>query len=113
MNRPSPDSPGNEALTPTSFGATRDDVRRLLWVLALVWLALAAFTTLAQRYLGWRLAIGLIGGAGALFSLGLALVAAGSFAVASVADWRAARLKREGREGREDADRPRVHPPEH
>lgn len=49
-----------------------------------MWLALAVFTTLAQRFLGWRLAAGLIGSAGALFTLGLLLVAAGSFAAASV-----------------------------
>jgi hypothetical protein len=69
--------------TTMSSAATRDDVRRLIWVLALVWLALAIFSTLAQRYLGWRVAIGLIGGAGLLFTLGLALVAAGSIAVSS------------------------------
>jgi hypothetical protein len=74
--------------------ATRADLRRLLWVLALVWLALAAFTTLAQRYLGWRLAAGLIGGAGALFTLGLALVAAGSVAASTFEQRRAARRER-------------------
>ncbi len=67
-----------------SWEATGDDLRRFAWVLGLMWLALAAFTTLAQRYLGWRLAIGLIGGAGLLFTLGLLLVAAGSIAAASV-----------------------------
>lgn len=66
-----------------SWAATRDDLRRLAWVLALVWLALTAFTALAQRYLGWRLAVGLVGGAGLLFSIGLLLVAAGSVAAAS------------------------------
>jgi hypothetical protein len=69
--------------TTTSSAATRDDLRRLIWVLALVWVALVVFSTLAQRYLGWRLAIGLIGGAGLLFTLGLALVAAGSIALSS------------------------------
>jgi hypothetical protein len=64
--------------------ATRDDFRRLVWVLCLVWLALAAFTTLAQRYLGWRLAAGLIGGAGALFTVGLLFVAAGSVVASTV-----------------------------
>lgn len=64
--------------------ATRDDLRRLAWVLLLVWLALIAFTALAQRYLGWRLAVGLIGGAGALFTLGLLLVAAASVAAATI-----------------------------
>ena len=78
---------------------TRDDVRRLLWVLALVWLALAAFTTVAQRYLGWRLAVGLIGGAGALFTLGLALVAAGSV-VASNLERRRARARHPGADTR-------------
>jgi hypothetical protein len=67
-----------------SWVATRDDLRRLAWVLALVWLALAAFTALAQRYLGWGLAVGLVGGAGLLFTLGLLLVAAGSVAAASL-----------------------------
>lgn len=67
-----------------SWAATRDELRRLAWVLGLVWLALAAFTALAQRYLGWRLAIGLVGGAGLLFTLGLLLVAAGSVAASSV-----------------------------
>jgi len=76
------DAPEHAESTRTS--ATRADLRRLAWVLALVWLALAAFTTLAQRYLGWRLAVGLIGGAGLLFTLGLSLVAAGSIAVASL-----------------------------
>ena len=70
--------------TDPTWPATRDDLRRLAWVLALVWLALAAFTALVQRYLGWRLAVGLIGGAGALFTIGLVLVAGGSFVVASV-----------------------------
>jgi hypothetical protein len=43
-----------------------------------MWLALVAFTALAQRYLGWPLAVGLIGGAGLLFTLGLLFVAGGS-----------------------------------
>ena len=76
-----------------SWPATRDDLRRLAWVLGLVWLALAAFTALAQRYLGWRLAAGLIGGAGALFTLGLLLVAAGSLVAASLERRWAARRK--------------------
>lgn len=80
-----------------SWSATRDDLRRLAWVLALVWLALAAFTALAQRYLGWRLAAGLIGGAGALFTLGLLLVAAGSIAAASLERRWAGRRGREKR----------------
>lgn len=67
-----------------STEATRDDLRRLAWVLALVWLALAAFTALAQRYLGWRLAAGLIGGAGVLFTVGLLLVAVGSVAASNL-----------------------------
>ena len=66
---------------------TRDDVRRLAWVLLLVWLVLAAFVTLAQRYLGWRLAIGLIAGSGALFTIGIILVAAGSVAASSADRW--------------------------
>jgi hypothetical protein len=53
----------------------------------LVWLALAAFTSLVQRFLGWRLAIGLIGGAGLLFTVGLLLVASGAFAVSSTDRW--------------------------
>jgi hypothetical protein len=67
-----------------SWPATRADLARLTWVLALVWLALAAFTTLAQRYLGWRLAAGLTGGAGALFTVGILLVAGGSLAAAGL-----------------------------
>jgi hypothetical protein len=67
--------------------ATRDDLRRLLWVLMLVWLVLAGFTTLAQRYLGWALAIGLIGGAGVLFTIGILLVAAGSIVASSPDRW--------------------------
>jgi hypothetical protein len=66
---------------------TRDDVRRLAWVLLLVWLALAAFVTLAQRYLGWRLAVGLIAGTGMLFTVGIVLVAAGSIAASSADRW--------------------------
>ena len=66
---------------------TRDDVRRLAWVLLLVWLVLAAFVTLAQRYLGWRLAIGLIAGSGVLFTIGIILVAAGSVAASSADRW--------------------------
>jgi len=66
-----------------SWPATRDDLRRLAWVLGLVWLALAAFATLAQRFLGWRLAVGLIGGAGVLFTIGLVLVAGASLAASS------------------------------
>jgi hypothetical protein len=87
-----------------SWAATRDDLRRLVWILALLWLALAAFTALAQRYLGWRLAIGLIGGAGALFTLGLLLVAAGSLAASSLEQRWAARRKQA-----EDADAGRGH----
>jgi len=68
-------------------------------VLALVWLALAAFTALAQRFLGWRLAVGLIGGAGLLFTLGLILVAVGGVAASSLEDRRARRTNpRAGRE---------------
>lgn len=67
--------------------ATRDDLRRLAWVLSLLWLALAAFTALLQRFLGWRLAIGLIGGAGVLFTVGILLVAAGSVAASSADRW--------------------------
>jgi hypothetical protein len=67
--------------------ATRDDLRRLAWVLLLLWLALAAFTALIQRFLGWRLAIGLIGGAGVLFTVGILLVAAGSVAASSADRW--------------------------
>lgn len=77
-----------------SWPATRADLGRLAWVLALVWLALAAFTTLAQRYLGWRLAGGLIGGAGALFTLGILLVAGGSLVAASLERRLAARRER-------------------
>jgi GNAT superfamily N-acetyltransferase len=80
-----------------SWPATRDDLRRLAWVLGLVWLALAAFAALAQRYLGWRLAVGLIGGAGALFTIGLVLVAAGSLAAGSFERWWAARRERADR----------------
>jgi hypothetical protein len=80
-----------------SWAATREDLRRLAWVLGLLWLALAAFTTLAQRYLGWRLAVGLIGGAGALFTLGLVLVAAGSIAAASLERRWAGRQERSAR----------------
>lgn len=87
MLRPFTDDP--------SWPATREDLRRLAWVLALVWLALAAFTTLAQRYLGWRLAMGLIGGAGALFTLGLLLVVAGSVVVASLEHRRVPRRQRQ------------------
>jgi hypothetical protein len=67
--------------------STRDDLRRLAWVLLLLWLALAAFTALMQRFLGWRLAIGLIGGAGVLFTVGILLVAAGSVAASSADRW--------------------------
>jgi hypothetical protein len=77
-----------------SRAATSADLRRLVWVLALVWLALAAFTALAQRYLGWRLAVGLIGGAGILFTLGLALVAAGSVVAVTLERRWAARRER-------------------
>jgi hypothetical protein len=63
---------------------TRADLARLAWVLLLVWLALAGFVTIAQRFLGWRLAIGLIGGGGLLFTLGLALVVAGDLAAGEI-----------------------------
>lgn len=88
-----------------SWPATRADLARLVWVLALLWLALAAFTTLAQRYLGWRLAAGLIGGAGALFTLGMLLVAGGSLAAASLERRLAARRERAERAG-PNRDRP-------
>jgi hypothetical protein len=88
-----------------SWAATRDDLRRLVWVLALVWLALAAFTALAQRYLGWRLAVGLIGGAGALFTLGLLLVAAGSVAAASLERRWAGRRERSEHAGADSSTR--------
>jgi len=77
-----------------SWSPTHDDLRRLAWVLTLVWLALALFTTLAQRYLGWGLAIGLIGGAGVLFTLGLLLVVSGSLVASGVERRRAARRER-------------------
>jgi GNAT superfamily N-acetyltransferase len=86
-----------------SWPATRDDFRRLAWVLGLVWLALAAFAALAQRYLGWRLAVGLVGGAGVLFTIGLLLVAAGSLAAVSFERWWTARRERAARV---QADRP-------
>jgi len=86
--------------------ATRDDLRRLAWVLGLVWLALAAFTALAQRYLGWRLAIGLVGGAGLLFTLGLLLVAAGSVAASSLERRGAGRRERSPGGPREESARP-------
>jgi hypothetical protein len=65
---------------------TRADLARLAWVLLFVWLALAAFVTIAQRFLGWRLAIGLIGGAGLLFTLGIALVVGADLAAGEI--WR-------------------------
>lgn len=67
--------------------ATRGDLLRLVWVLGLVWLALGAFVLLMQRHLGWRLAIGLIGGAGVLFTIGIVVVAAGSVAASSADRW--------------------------
>jgi hypothetical protein len=88
------DSPAEDP----SSAATRADLRRLVWVLALVWLALVAFTALAQRFLGWRLAAGLIGGAGVLFTLGMLLVAAGSLAAASFERRWAARRQRIGKD---------------
>lgn len=66
---------------------TRGDLLRLVWVLVLVWLALGAFVMLIRRYLGWRLAVGLIGGAGVLFTIGIAVVAAGSIAASSADRW--------------------------
>jgi hypothetical protein len=66
---------------------THEDLRRLGWALLLLWLALAAFVLLIQRFLGWRLAIGLIGGAGVLFTVGIVLVAAGSIAASSADRW--------------------------
>jgi hypothetical protein len=65
---------------------TRADLARLAWILLLVWVALALFVTIAQRFLGWGLAAGLIGGAGALFTLGLVLVVGGDIAAGAV--WR-------------------------
>jgi uncharacterized membrane protein (DUF485 family) len=82
--------------TDPSWLATRDDLRRLAWVLGLVWLALAAFTVLVRRYLGWRLAVGLIGGAGVLFTVGILVVAAGSIiAVSFERRWAAHRVRKE------------------
>ena len=66
---------------------TREDLLRLVWVLVLLWLVLAAFVTLIQRYLGWRLAVGLIGGAGVLFTVGIVVVAAGSIVASSADRW--------------------------
>lgn len=66
---------------------TRADLARFAWILLLVWLALAGFAAIAQRFLGWRLAIGLIGGAGALFTLGLALVVGGDLAAGALWRW--------------------------
>jgi hypothetical protein len=62
--------------------------------LALVWLALAAFTAIAQRFLGWRLAVGLIGGAGVLFTVGLVIVAVSSVAASTLELRAAARAER-------------------
>jgi hypothetical protein len=70
---------------------TRADLARLAWVLVLMWLALAGFVTIAQRFLGWRLATGLIGGAGALFTLGIVLVVAGDLAGGAL--WRRSRRR--------------------
>ena len=63
-------------------------------MLALVWLALAAFTAIAQRFLGWRLAVGLIGGAGVLFTVGLVIVAVSSVAASTLERRAAARAER-------------------
>jgi hypothetical protein len=79
--------PSGRTVAGSDGDPTRADLRRLAWVLLLVWLALAAFVMLAQRYLGWRLAIGLIGGAGVLFTIGIVLVAAGSVAASSADRW--------------------------
>jgi GNAT superfamily N-acetyltransferase len=87
--------------------ATRDDLRRLVWILTLLWLAMAALITLTQRYLGWGLAVGLVGGAGALFTVGLLLVAAGSIAASSIEAARragASRAQYELRTPRSDAE---------
>jgi hypothetical protein len=43
--------------------------------------------TIIQRFLGWRLAVGLIGGAGLLFTVGIVIVAAGSVAMSSGDRW--------------------------
>jgi hypothetical protein len=66
---------------------TRADFARLAWILLLLWLSLAGFVTVAQRFLGWHLAAGLIGGAGALFTLGIALVIAGDLAGGALWRW--------------------------
>jgi hypothetical protein len=66
---------------------TRADLARLVWVLGLVWLALGAFVIIAQRFLGWRLAAGLIGAAGALFTFGIGAVVAGDLLAGSVWRW--------------------------
>ncbi len=66
---------------------TRADLARLVWVLVLLWLALAALVTVVQRFLGWRLAAGLIGGAGALFTLGMGLVVAGDAVAGALWRW--------------------------
>jgi hypothetical protein len=70
---------------------TRADLARLAWVLILVWLALAGFVSIAQRFLRWHLATGLIAGAGALFTLGIVLVVAGDLAAGAL--WRRWRRK--------------------
>lgn len=66
---------------------TRADLARLVWVLGLVWLALGAFVIIAQRFLGWRLAAGLIGAAGALFTFGIGAVVAGDLLAGRVWRW--------------------------
>jgi hypothetical protein len=83
--RPNTTPPGAEP------DPTRADLARLAWVLILVWLALAGFVSIAQRFLGWHLAAGLIGGAGALFTLGIVLVVAGDLAAGVL--WRRWRRK--------------------
>jgi hypothetical protein len=80
-----------QSMRDPSWEATRADLGRLAWVVGLVCLALAGFAALVQRYLGWRLAVGLIGGAALLFTLGLLLVIGCTVGVTSLERWWSAR----------------------
>jgi hypothetical protein len=83
-----------QATPDPSWEATRADLARLAWVLGLLWLALGGLAAFVQRFLGWSLAAGLIGGAALLFTLGLLLVVVGALAASMLERWWTERRER-------------------
>lgn len=62
-------------LSPADREATCADLRRLGWVLLWVWAVLVGLTLILAPFLGWPLAVGLVGTTGVLFTVGVGVAA--------------------------------------